>query len=214
MAKRTVWSITGTDQFSIWTNWLRPNQAYALSLSSPFSSQATAPYPQFKRRLLHAMVINLRKRNLYISKSQFFNMGENRWKSALIVSGWNVLETCVIIGKASSRVLTFLRAFVCDFIRDFDLHILFKSRLALHNKREFITYFARRWERRVFITRPKREKARESPSLSRRNRKGKCFFFSSLLCPLFLLFFPMNFWILLNHCKFAFPVSKWPFPQI
>ena len=119
--------------------------------------------------------------------------------------GWNVLGTCVIIGKASRRVLTFLRAFVRDFIRDFDLHILFKSNLALHNKREFITYFATRWETWVFITRPKREKTRESPSASRKNRKGKCFYFSSLLFPLFLLFFPMNFWILLNHCKFASP---------
>ena len=38
----------------------------------------------------------------------------------------------VIIGKASSRVLTFLRDFVRDFIRDLDLRILFKSCLALH----------------------------------------------------------------------------------
>ena len=43
-----------------------------------------------------------------------------------------------IIGKVSYRVLVFLRAFVHDFIPDFDLRISFKSRLALQ------TYFARR----------------------------------------------------------------------
>ena len=87
-------------------------------------------------------------------------------------SGWDVFGNLywrakgIIIGKASCRVLTFLRDFVGDFIRDFDLRILFKSRLALHNKREFITYFARRWETRVFITRPKREKAEEIVKVS------------------------------------------------
>ena len=53
----------------------------------------------------------------------------------------------------------FSRAFVWDL----DLHILLTSRLALHNKREFVAYFAKRQEIRVFIKRPRREKSRESP---------------------------------------------------
>ena len=53
----------------------------------------------------------------------------------------------------------FSRAFVWDL----DLQILLTSRLALHNKREFVAYFAKRQEIRVFIKRPRREKSRESP---------------------------------------------------
>ena len=45
----------------------------------------------------------------------------------------------------------FSRAFVWDL----DLHILLTSRLALHNKREFVAYFAKRQEIRVFIKRPR-----------------------------------------------------------
>ena len=74
--------------------------------------------------------------------------------------------------------------------RPLDLHILFASSLPLHNKREFIAHFAEGLIRKVFIKQPNsRERARAEEI------EAKFFFFSSLLCSIFFVFFPINFWI-------------------
>ena len=72
----------------------------------------------------------------------------------------------IVIGKASSRVLTFLRAFV----RDLDLRILFKPRLALENKGN-LKHISLEVEKQESSSNGQKEKWRDSPS--RRNH-GSC----------------------------------------
>ena len=97
----------------------------------------------------------------------------------------------VIIGRPPAECWPFSRALVWDL----DLHILFTTRLTLHNKRKFVAYFAKCREIRVFIKRSRREKSRESPS---QINLSYVFFFPTLLCALFPL---MNFRFRFNSCS-------------
>ena len=74
------------------------------------------------------------------------------------------------------------------------MHILFTTRLTLHNKRKFVAYFAKCREIRVFIKWPRREKSRECPS---QINLSYVFSFPTLLCALFPL---MNFGFRFNSC--------------
>ena len=59
------------------------------------------------------------------------------------------------VKSSKEREIRLKDLFSRAFVWDLDLHILLTSRLALHNKREFVAYFAKRQEIRVFIKRPR-----------------------------------------------------------
>ena len=136
--------------------------------------------------------------------------------------GWNVFGNLyrrakdVIIGKASSRVLTFLRDFVRDFIRDLDLRILFKSCLALYcTAKGNLQHIFQDVEKQESSSHSQKEKRRVR-ARARVKEIVKVGVSFSLTCFSHFpsVFPPWIFGFCLIHCKSAFLVSKWPSLQI
>ena len=106
----------------------------------------------------------------------------------------------VIIGKASSRVLTFLRDFVRDFIRDLDLRILFKSCLSLHcTAKGNLQHISQDVKKQESSSHGQKEKRRvRARARAKEIVKVGVSFYLTCFSQFSFCFFPMNFWILLN----------------